>query len=536
MSNSNKSISQLDELSSVSEDDLMIVSHLSGSSYVSRSVSVAGLSSVLATKDDFDGIEEALQIINAGALTPADVMGVPKVEWIDDGYTYVHIDLTRMPSYVQNRRTFKFNIGATSIGCLTVDWGDGTSSTNLSGGTTYSVAETMQHTYVLDAGNKFSLKFTTSQSISFQYTTAGLFLHPESNVIYAIELGALTQLFGYLGGGGLTLGRADISLPVYQPIRLLIGTNRVSNGFYGNGIASLEIRDGVTFKYTSTDFSPVTCLGMYINSLDYKIQPPEGVQWTTLAGMFANSKALFKLDISYIDTSKVQSTYTMFDQCIALNQLKFGDCDWSSCVQMNFMFRGCSSLRELDVSDWNTSAVTTMQNMFDSCTNLETLDVSQWNTSQITTFASMFANCNRIRELDVSQWNMSACTNVGNMFGQDNALIELDLTEWDLSHVTNANNMFINCYALSSLIGGKTVASDGSIDGSTAYFGKGPHASIGHMVNDTLLDHDSLLFLIYWVPDMTGSAAQTIQMGATLKAKLTAEEIAIATAKNWNIT
>ena len=45
--------------------------------------------------------------------------------------------------------------------------------------------------------------------------------------------------------------------------------------------------------------------------------------------------------------------------------------------------------------------------------------------------------------------------------------------------MTNIGGMFTYCEALSSIIGGKTIASDGSIDGSTAYFEHGPKLTFG---------------------------------------------------------
>ena len=131
--------------------------------------------------------------------------------------------------------------------------------------------------------------------------------------------------------------------------------------------------------------------------------------------------------------------------------------------------------------------------------------MSNWDVSKSTNMQAMFNQCNSLTTIDVSDWNVSACTTVTNMFNSC-GVMSLDLTNWDLSHVTNASGIFYNATNLSTLIGGKTVAADGSINGSTAYWGKGPHNSIGNMQNDTLLDHDSLLFLIYWIPDMTGSA------------------------------
>ena len=51
----------------------------------------------------------------------------------------------------------------------------------------------------------------------------------------------------------------------------------------------------------------------------------------------------------------------------------------------------------------------------------------------------------------------------------------------------------------------------------------------------TKLDREALVEIIGNLRDMTGSTAKTLTMGATNMAKLTDEDIAVATAKNWTI-
>ena len=49
------------------------------------------------------------------------------------------------------------------------------------------------------------------------------------------------------------------------------------------------------------------------------------------------------------------------------------------------------------------------------------------------------------------------------------------------------------------------------------------------------LTHDSLAAMINNLYDYSGGTAHTLTIGATNLAKLSAEEIAAATAKNWTI-
>jgi hypothetical protein len=49
------------------------------------------------------------------------------------------------------------------------------------------------------------------------------------------------------------------------------------------------------------------------------------------------------------------------------------------------------------------------------------------------------------------------------------------------------------------------------------------------------LNRASLRAVINGLADLTGQTAQTLTLGATLMAKLTEEDIAIAVSKNWSI-
>ena len=84
--------------------------------------------------------------------------------------------------------------------------------------------------------------------------------------------------------------------------------------------------------------------------------------------------------------------------------------------------------------------------------------------------------------------------------------------------------MFLGCTSLSSLLGG-------SQDKPSAFGG----TKVALSVSQSPLDKASLLAVINGIADLTGNTQQTLELGATNKAKLTAYEITIATNKNWKI-
>ena len=172
---------------------------------------------------------------------------------------------------------------------------------------------------------------------------------------------------------------------------------------------------------------------------------------TTMTSMFNNCNNLTSLDVSNFNTSNVTNMLSMFENCNKLTQLDVSNFDTSNVTNMGYMFDHCNSLTSLDLSNWDTSNVTNMRSMFCYCNNLTTLDVSNFNTSIVNNMDSMFYYCNNLTTLDVSNWNTSNVTNMSFMFVHCNSLTSLDLSNWDTSNVTVMRNMFYGCKSLTSL-------------------------------------------------------------------------------------
>ena len=154
--------------------------------------------------------------------------------------------------------------------------------------------------------------------------------------------------------------------------------------------------------------------------------------------------------------------------------------------------------------DFDTSAVTDMRSMFYGCSNLATLDLSSFNTSAVTNMNKMFKYCER--------------------------LTTLDLSSFDTSAVTDMNGMFQNCNSLTTIIGTHTLE---DVQAGTIKALKGTKVSLD--LYTPLLERASILALFYGLADLTGNTKETIRLHATAKARLTAEDIKIATDKNWDV-
>lgn len=210
---------------------------------------------------------------------------------------------------------------------------------------------------------------------------------------------------------------------------------------------------------------------------------------------------------------------------------ELAELDTSNITNMNYMFQACYKLISLDVSNFNTSNVTNMYQMFNSCSKIASLDLSNFDTSNVTIMANMFTSCSNLTSLNLDGFDTSKVTNMRYMFQQCKAIT--DLPELSAESVTNIDSMFLSCNGLTNFGGLK--------DLGKAYLTTQSANSAGYrlmLTSSTLLTHDSLMNIINNLYDIKtkGCNTQALTLGATNLAKLTEEEIAIATNKGWTVS
>ena len=251
-----------------------------------------------------------------------------------------------------------------------------------------------------------------------------------------------------------------------------------------------------------------------------------------------------ELDVSKFDTSNVQDMNNMFNTCYSLTSLDVSNWDTSNVKDMGFMFYYCSYLTQLNLSNFDTSNVTNMERMFCSCQLLTSLDTSNFDTNNVKNMSDMFANCYSLTSLDVSNWDTSNVTNMRDMFNYCKLLVSLDLSKWNVGKVTSMGTMFSYCESLTTLnVSGWDVnhitssyAIQTAFDNCKSLVDFYPPQNINASLtfkNCPVLSHDSLVRIINNL--MTTTSTKKLTLGATNKAKLTDEEIAIATNKGWTI-
>lgn len=226
------------------------------------------------------------------------------------------------------------------------------------------------------------------------------------------------------------------------------------------------------------------------------------------------------------------TTFKVTNDCINSEGRWEGDVfiDTSLMTSLNAIFMNDSKLKYIDVSSWDVSKVNNLGQLFRSCTNLKTIKgIENWNTSKVTNMQQVFAVCSSLSELNIASWNVSRVTTMWHMF-QNLNLTSLDLSKWNVPNLTDVSEMFRYNTKLKSLIGNRTI--EEVLENNIVCL-NGLKVSL--KLNETLLDRASLRAIINGLADLTDTTTQTLTLGATLRAKLTEEDIEIATNKNWTI-
>lgn len=172
-----------------------------------------------------------------------------------------------------------------------------------------------------------------------------------------------------------------------------------------------------------------------------------------------------------------------------------------------YLFYGCSALEEIPLLD--TSNVGSIANMVSNCSALR--EIPLLDTSNVTTFYYAFNRCPAL--IKIPLLNCGKVNSLAEAFYNDTSLTTLGGFK-DLGKAYTQKTINYNYYKL-----------------DLSYSNALTHESLMNIINN-LYD----LNLTYDVANGGTLYTQSLKIGTTNKSKLTADEIAIATAKGWTIS
>lgn len=200
-----------------------------------------------------------------------------------------------------------------------------------------------------------------------------------------------------------------------------------------------------------------------------------------------------------MDTSKTTNFAYFFSQFNSITEIPF--IDTSNGTNFNSMFTNCNSL--VRIPELNTHNMKTSEYMFQNCKEL--ISMPQLDTSNARIISSMFSGCGKLKTIPLL----------------------------NASKMTSINYAFSYCSNLTNFGGFENIGEAYSTTQSANFVYYTLTLSYS-----SRLTHESLLNVINNLYDIKtkGCNAQKLVLGTSNLAKLTAEEIAIATEKGWTVS
>lgn len=155
---------------------------------------------------------------------------------------------------------------------------------------------------------------------------------------------------------------------------------------------------------------------------------------TNMSMMFARATGAIELDLHTWDVSNVQNMYQMFVGS-KFTGINIDGWQTSSLTNMVSMFNGCTNLVSIDLSNIDTSKVEDMQGAFMNVP-IATLDISAWNTSKNTSVRTMFSGMTNAETIYVGDgWSTELITGANDsatlpLSGMTNKLVGGAGTVW----------------------------------------------------------------------------------------------------------
>ena len=149
---------------------------------------------------------------------------------------------------------------------------------------------------------------------------------------------------------------------------------------------------------------------------------------------------IFNQNINNWDVSQVTDMSGMFVACRRFNQ-PLNTWNVSQVTDMNLMFFRTNDFNQ-NLNNWQVGNVTNMFRMFHE--SAISHPMNNWDVSKVTNMSQMFADTPNFNQ-PINSWDVSKVTNMSQMF-EGTRVFNQPLADWDVSSVTNMSGMFKGDY------------------------------------------------------------------------------------------
>ena len=287
---------------------------------------------------------------------------------------------------------------------------------------------------------------------------------------------------------------------------------------WNNGQISKFHNESKLIYAPKVDISNITSMtGFFINCSSLTTIPLFDTQNVTdMYYMFSGCSSLTTIPL--FDTQNVTTMSEMFEDCSSL--ITIPQLNTSNVIYMDKMFINCSSLTTIPLFD--TQNVTDMRYLFDNCSSLTS--IPQLNTQNVTKMYRMFYSCSKLQS--IPQLDTSNVKDMSYMFSGCSKLQSIPLL--NCNKVTNIGTLFgfSNINTLTELGGFKDLKIDWNDSSGLAKLPNLTYQSIMNVLNN----------LYNFRANGDNTTTRTIKINSNTYNLLTADDIAFANNKGWNIT
>lgn len=333
----------------------------------------------------------------------------------------------------------------------------------------------------------------------------------------------------------------------YDSVNVNVNTSGDMSQYYNNKLASNNTTISALIKELpiEVDTSNITSLQQFAYNYSNLEKAPimDTSNITNMYQMFGRTSLTEFPDYDY---SKVENIGGAFEN----TKISNASINLPKATMCSYLFSGCTELTE--IKEITLPSANSCDGMFSNCSKLITIP-SQITLPSAKNCGNMFATCGQLRSMSLTIPNLNTCpaifkycgnikiadlhlgnsiTNCSQMFARCNTIKEIKLNETDFGKATNVSTMFDYCMYLEDLDGLKNIGGGYLTTASANY----SYYTIDFS-RCNKISHNSLMNVINDLYDIAskGCKVQRLNLGATNRAKLSEEEIAIATNKGWTI-
>ncbi len=317
-----------------------------------------------------------------------------------------------------------------------VDWGDATSDSNVSGNITHDYG--VAGTYTVTITGTFPRIFFNGGGDRRKILT----VEQWGNQVWENMADA------FRGCSNLTIAAPDVpNLSLVTDMSSMFqGAAAMNNNIDGWDVSNVMdmnsmFRDADSFNQPLNNWNVGNVTNMTSMFFGADVFNQDLNNWnvsnvTTMASMFRNAFA-FNGNITTWTPLNVTNMSEMFVFCNAFNQ-NIGSWNVGNVTTMFRMFQIAGAFNQ-PIGGWNVSQVTNMSEMFDAARDFNQ-PLDSWNVSSVTNMSQMFADADDFNQ-NLNSWVVTSVTNMSSMFNDANAFNGA-ISNWIVSSVTNMNSMF----------------------------------------------------------------------------------------------